>query len=92
MNYCNEKVLSICIPTYNGENYLLRQINTILAQLKQDDEIIISDDSSTDKTLSILNSFNDNRIKLLLNNSFKSPIFNLENAFEKSKGRYYNSC
>ena len=81
-------MISVCIPTYNGEKYIKEQLDSILSQLSDDDEIIISDDSSTDNTVSIIKSINDGRIQLLENNQFKSPIFNLENALKKAKGEY----
>ena len=80
--------VSVCIPTYNGENYIRRQLETILTQLGENDEVIISDDSSTDETLSIIASFNDRRIQVLKGNTFKSPIFNLENALKHANGEY----
>lgn len=78
--------VSVCIPTYNGEKYIKAQLESILVQLRPGDEVIISDDSSTDSTIGIIKSFLDQRIKLLTNNKFKSPIFNLENALNKATG------
>ena len=46
-----EKMNSICIATYNGEKYIEEQLHSILSQISKDDEVIISDDSSTDRTL-----------------------------------------
>jgi glycosyltransferase involved in cell wall biosynthesis len=59
----------------------------ILPQLKQDDEIIISDDGSTDNTISILESYNDSRIKIFKNN-FKNVVKNFEFVINNSKGDY----
>lgn len=77
------------MPTYNGANYIKEQIESILAQLKEDDELIISDDSSSDSTVSIVEAFNDRRIKILKNNQFRSPIFNLENALKHATGDFF---
>ncbi|HJZ39241.1 MAG TPA: glycosyltransferase family 2 protein [Bacteroidales bacterium] len=79
-------MISVCIPTYNGEKYIHQQLESILTQLGNDDEVIISDDSSTDGTIAIINSFNDNRIKLFEGCTFKSPVFNLENALKHAQG------
>lgn len=81
-------MISVCMATYNGEKYLNKQLDSILAQLGNGDEIIISDDSSTDNTISIIESYNDRRIILLKNNNFKSPAFNLENALSHAQGDY----
>ncbi|MBW6101310.1 glycosyltransferase [Escherichia coli] len=55
-------MISVCIPTYNGENYIKQQILSILNELGEDDEIVISDDGSTDMTLAIIEEINDKRI------------------------------
>ncbi len=81
-------MISVCMPTYNGEKFIRIQLESILSQLGNDDEVVISDDSSTDKTAEIIKSFNDSRIHLLENNSFHSPIYNLENALKNAKGDF----
>ncbi|MFT6841558.1 MAG: glycosyltransferase involved in cell wall biosynthesis [Psychroserpens sp.] len=80
--------ISVCIASFNGEDYIEEQLKSILGQLTSSDEIIISDDSSDDNTIRIINSLNDNRIKLLKNQKFKNPIFNFENALKKASGEY----
>ncbi len=40
--------ISLALATYNGEKYITEQLNSILPQLTPEDEIIISDDGSTD--------------------------------------------
>jgi len=79
-------MISVCIPTYNGELFIKEQLDSILYQGVPVDEIIISDDSSTDCTTNIIKSYNDPRIKLLANQKFSSPIFNLENALKHALG------
>lgn len=80
--------ISVCIATYNGEKYLKEQLDSILPQLDSKDEIIISDDSSTDSTLNIACSYQDRRIKVFPYQEFHSPIFNFENALKKATGDY----
>jgi len=74
------------MATYNGEQYIKEQIDSILYQLSENDEVIISDDSSTDTTVDIIKSYEDSRIVLYENQKFKSPIFNFENAIKQSTG------
>lgn len=81
-------MLSVCMPTYNGEKFIRRQLSSILRQLGKNDEIVISDDSSTDKTVEIIKSLNDERIRLLEGNKFHSPIYNLENALKNAHGDF----
>jgi len=50
-------MISIAMATYNGENHLKEQLNSILAQTEQDFEIVACDDASTDSTLSILKEY-----------------------------------
>ena len=47
-------MLSVALCTYNGENYITKQIESILTQSMPVDEIVICDDGSTDNTIVIL--------------------------------------
>ncbi|AMC01356.1 Spore coat polysaccharide biosynthesis protein spsA [Aerococcus viridans] len=77
--------LSVALATYNGELYLKEQIESIIGQLEEDDELIISDDGSTDSTIEIISTYlNDKRVKLYSNNE-KGVIKNFENAIRKTK-------
>jgi glycosyltransferase involved in cell wall biosynthesis len=78
-------MISICLATYNGEKFISQQISSILHQLNLQDELIISDDGSTDETLSIIETFSDHRIKIY-RNSFHSPVRNFEYLICKAKG------
>jgi glycosyltransferase involved in cell wall biosynthesis len=58
---------SICIPNYNYERYLGRTIQSILDQENQDLEILVSDNASTDGSVSLVKKFDDPRIQLHVN-------------------------
>lgn len=77
---------SVCIATFNGEKYIEQQILSIIKQLSDDDELIISDDSSSDNTLQIVKSIRFKNIKIYEANTFKSPILNFENALKNATG------
>ncbi|MEJ5961290.1 glycosyltransferase [Pedobacter immunditicola] len=79
---------SVCMATFNGEKYIGAQIESILAQLGPDDELIISDDGSTDQTVEIIKTFSDSRIKLFQDYIFRDPIKNFQHALRKSSGKY----
>ena len=78
--------ISVCMATYNGEDFLKEQLDSILKQLSPQDELIISDDGSTDKTLDIILSYQDERIKIY-HSEHKNVIFNFENALKKATGQ-----
>lgn len=86
-------MISVCLATYNGQQYILEQLQTILPQLSEDDEIIISDDNSTDNTVNLIKSINDNRIKIFINKSGKRIYTkNFENAINHSLGDFIFLC
>ncbi len=80
-------MVTVCIATYNGEKYIVEQLNSILPQLKVNDEVIVSDDHSTDQTIDFIRSINDKRIKIVLNKG-KGLIRNFENALTNASGDY----
>lgn len=81
-------MVSVCMATYNGELYLKEQVDSILVQLGQDDELVVSDDGSGDKTLEILESYNDPRIKIFINTDRHGVVANFENALFHASGDY----
>ena len=81
-------MISVCIPTYNGEKYLVEQIQSILTQLGESDEIIVSDDLSTDSSIDILQNLQDSRIRILRNSKNLVTIYNLESALAEAKGEF----
>lgn len=50
-------MISVAMATYNGEKYILEQIESIYNQTLPANEVIICDDGSTDKTVNIINEF-----------------------------------
>lgn len=84
--------VSVCMATYNGAKYIDEQLRSILPQLSADDEVVISDDRSTDDTLAKIASFHDTRIKVFSHEPEESrflidrPAHNFENALRHAKG------
>lgn len=76
------------MATYNGAQFIAQQISSILKQLGDHDELVISDDSSIDETVTIINSFADHRIKLYTGQRFRNPILNFQFALNRSSGKY----
>lgn len=81
------KKISVAMATYNGEKYIKEQLETILVQLHDGDEIVISDDGSIDNTMDIIKSFNDDRIKIISGPKLGVKK-NFENAIKNCKGEY----
>lgn len=76
------------MTTYNGDRFLKEQVYSILNQIRPEDELIISDDSSIDGTVEILKGIMDSRVKLLLNNTFRDPIMNFQNCLKQASGEF----
>jgi len=81
-------MISVCLSSFNGEHYIHEQIQSILCQLNIEDELIISDDGSTDRTLEIVKCIDDRRIHIITNHTKKGVISNVENALKLAKGEY----
>ena len=57
-------MISILLPTYNGEKYLYQSIESIIKQTYSNFEIIIGLNGVTDNSRSIISEFNDSRIRV----------------------------
>ena len=82
---CLEMTLSVVIATYNGEKFLREQIDSVLAQTLKPDEIIVSDDGSTDGTWQILEEYRSKYPKLFRlyrNEKGLGPHENFKHAFQ----------
>ncbi len=79
-------MISVCIATRNGSRYLADQLQSILPQLREDDEVVISDDASSDNTLSVIRSFDDARIRVLTRQHSVGIVANFERCLTESKG------
>jgi glycosyltransferase involved in cell wall biosynthesis len=61
---------SVVIPLYNKEDYILRTIQSVLNQSILDFEVLVIDDGSTDKSVEIVKSIKDKRVRLLRQSNF----------------------
>jgi len=58
-------MITVIINVYNGEKYIRKCLDSIINQTYKDLEILIINDGSTDKTLSICKSYKDKRIRII---------------------------
>ena len=84
----SEKV-SVAMAVYNGAKYLEAQIGSILPQLKENDELVISYDESSDDTLDFIRCYEkkDPRIKIIYDPGH-GVTDNFSNAISNCKGDY----
>lgn len=80
--------ISVCIPVFNGEEFIKQAIESVLNQSFKDFELVVVDNNSTDSTVALVKEFNDPRIKLFKNETNIGMIPNWNKAIEHSKGTY----
>jgi GT2 family glycosyltransferase len=80
--------ISVLIPAYNAERYVLQSVQSVLAQTYEDFELIVVNDASTDRTLEILSSIRDHRLLVLDNPRNLGIVGSLNRAMSEASGRY----
>lgn len=81
--------LSIALCTYNGAVYLREQLGSIAAQTRAPDELVISDDQSTDDTIRLIEEFAATTgfpVRLSVNESNLGTAKNFEKAISLCRG------
>lgn len=58
-------LLTVVMPTYNGEKYISAAIDSVLNQTFENFELLIINDGSVDTTIKIISSYKDERIRLI---------------------------
>ena len=84
--------ISVVMAVYNGEKFITEPIESILHQLSEFDELVISVDPSSDKTNEILNGYKDNKQVVLYQGQGKGLIENFENAIRNASNEYIFLC
>lgn len=79
--------ISVALAAYNGESFILEQLASILSQLGEDDEVIISVDPCKDNTLNVVKTLAelDSRV-VVIEGEGKGLIKNFENAITHCTG------
>jgi glycosyltransferase involved in cell wall biosynthesis len=83
--------VSVGLPVFNGEDYLAEALDSILAQIYSDFELIISDNASTDRTQEICRAYaaKDPRIRYYRNEQNLGAAKNYNRVFDLSSGEYF---
>lgn len=80
------KTVSVVMATFNGEKFIEKQIDSILRQLDETDELIISDDGSTDDTIKIIQRYEANYKNIhYYDGPHKGYVENFQFLFSKAK-------
>lgn len=79
--------ISVILTAFNEEKYIKKAIESILNQTLTDLELIVVNDGSTDNTLDIINSFDDDRLKLI-NHENMGPGASRNKALTLAEGEY----
>lgn len=82
-------LISVCIPVFNGEKHIGESMSSVLRQTEENFELIVVDNCSTDRTLEIVSSFNDSRIKIFKNTFNIGSTGNFNRCIELSRGEYF---
>lgn len=81
-------LVSICIPVYNAEMFIATAIESVLRQTLTDFELIIVDDHSSDRSLEIISAYQDDRLRVIVNDHNLGAEGNWNRCLKESKGRY----
>lgn len=86
----SEPLISICIPTYNGSQYIEKCIESCLAQSYRNIEIIVCDDCSSDSLINVLNPYlkKDCRITFYQNEKNLGLVGNWNKCMNYASGEY----
>ena len=75
--------VTVAIPVYNGERYLLEALQSIAKQTNKVNEVLISDNHSTDRTIDIIKKFTKNHPELTIRLHQNSKNIGVINNFNK---------
>ena len=84
----DKDLVSVCVPTYNGAQFLKQTLESILGQTYEHLEVIIQDDGSTDNTMEIVRSFADPRITVRTSSENLGGASNWNAATSSYRGKY----
>lgn len=81
-------LVSVVLPSYNHGNYIKEAIDSVLSQDYENFELLISDDASTDRSLEVIKSYSDPRIKTNFFTQNQGATINTQSLLELAQGKY----
>jgi len=83
----SEPTVSVCIPVFNGAEYIAQAIDSVLQQSFKDFELLICDDASSDGTPGICKSYGDPRIRYIRYNENAGQAGNFNRCSTEARGK-----
>lgn len=80
--------VTVFIPVHNREDYICVAVNSILAQTFEDFELVVVDDGSTDRTVEVLESYSDPRLRVARNPRNLGIPATRNHGLELARGEY----
>lgn len=83
--------VSIAMAAYNGEKYIIRQLESILKQTRLPDELIITDDNSSDNTVKVIDEYMENHVQQLGSMKYRVEVHSVNKGYVDNF-RYTMGC
>jgi glycosyltransferase involved in cell wall biosynthesis len=86
----NIPLVSVCVPTYNGSDFLAECLSSVLGQTEQRFEVLVVDDASSDQTVSVANEFarRDSRVAVHSFSVRAGLVGNWNRSLQLAKGEW----
>jgi glycosyltransferase involved in cell wall biosynthesis len=92
MDTSHQRLLSFCIAAYNRAERVFALVNSILKCTRDDIEVIVTDNDSSDNTIELLDTINDERFKYYKNESNVGGVANIIRSLTHATGKYAFYC
>jgi len=83
-------MITVIMRTYNNEKFIQKAVESVIGQTREDFELVIIDDGSTDDTAKIVASFADKRIRIVTQKN-SGAIESAYSGINNTKGKYINT-
>lgn len=80
--------VSVVIPAFNVENFIVESIDSVLSQSFGDIEVLVLDDGSTDNTFAQAKAIGDHRLRIWRNACNRGKVFTFNALLASCRGRF----